>query len=282
VFAGTTNSDAYFGDETGNRRFWPVRVGTIDLDRLHRDRDQLWAEAVVSFKAGEHWWLDRKVEAAAAEEQAERRIVDPWEERLLDWAAEREEVSVEGGLAAVGMPVERYTQADANRVARILKANGWERVRVRVGRARTYVYRRAGCPPLSPVPEEQSGDKEASKSAAVPSVPSVPTCSDTHAHAPAGKVAEPPWSTGDTRDSGDRPAWTDDREWSRRIGKAGHFQDKVRLVAAWAEAAGGNVSTLNEAVRLHLPPGLPNGMALAELRRFADQFHLKVTTGSRA
>ncbi len=90
-------------------------------------------------------------------------------------------------------------------------------------------------------------------------------------------------SSGDAAETGDRPpAWTDDSEWARRIGKARQFGDKVRLVAAWAEAAGGGVSTVNEALHLHLPPGLPNCLALAELRRFADQFHLRVTTGGRA
>jgi type 1 fimbriae regulatory protein FimB/type 1 fimbriae regulatory protein FimE len=32
-------------DATGNRRFWPVKVGQMDLDRVAADRDQLWAEA---------------------------------------------------------------------------------------------------------------------------------------------------------------------------------------------------------------------------------------------
>src|SRR3954452_21159838 len=83
VFFGTTNADTYLQDETGNRRNWDIGVGRIDLAALRRDRDQLWAEAAVAFKAGETWWLDAKAEAVAAEAQAERRILDVWEEALL-------------------------------------------------------------------------------------------------------------------------------------------------------------------------------------------------------
>ena len=46
IEVGTTNSDEYLQSQTGNRRFWPMKVlEAIDLEKLKQDRLQLWGEA---------------------------------------------------------------------------------------------------------------------------------------------------------------------------------------------------------------------------------------------
>ncbi|ADO68713.1 virulence-associated E family protein [Stigmatella aurantiaca] len=90
VFVGTTNDDDYLRDPTGHRRFWPVKCTRIDTDALTRDRDQLWAEAVVRFHQGETWWLTSE-EAAGAEQQAALRAEnygDSRKEVILRWLLE--------------------------------------------------------------------------------------------------------------------------------------------------------------------------------------------------
>lgn len=87
IFIGTTNSVDLFTD-LSNRRFWPVRVGTMDLDGLRRHLDQLWAEAATAETASEPIALDPGLYPDAAEQQAQYRVPHPWtgalEEALLD------------------------------------------------------------------------------------------------------------------------------------------------------------------------------------------------------
>ena len=76
----TTNDDAYLASQTGNRRFWPLPVGSIDIEALRRDRDQLWGEAATLDAKGASIVLDPALWPAAAEEQEKRRVHDTWED----------------------------------------------------------------------------------------------------------------------------------------------------------------------------------------------------------
>ena len=106
VFAGTVNPDTYLRDETGNRRFWPVRCGTIDIDALARDRDQLWAEAVARFRAGAIWWLDTpELIAAATAEQEKRYQADAWDDLIEHWLTH--EMRTVGGSSPYERPGPR-------------------------------------------------------------------------------------------------------------------------------------------------------------------------------
>jgi predicted P-loop ATPase len=125
VFAGTTNRTDYLTDDTGGRRFWPVAVGQIDVDRLIRDRDQIWAEAVLRFRNGEKWWLDRETEVLAAKVVAARAAEDPWEADVLRVVAGLREVSTPEIFERLDVPRDRRSKPDAMRITGILTRAGW-------------------------------------------------------------------------------------------------------------------------------------------------------------
>jgi predicted P-loop ATPase len=128
VFAGTTNRDDYLRDATGNRRFWPVRTGSINLEGIRRDRDQLWAEAVHAYQSGEPWWLDAEFAELAAIEQSERGEDDPWMVLIVEFCAGKEAVSCKTILTeALGFLNERMGQRETKRVAGILRTLGYRR-----------------------------------------------------------------------------------------------------------------------------------------------------------
>jgi predicted P-loop ATPase len=85
IEVGTTNSDEYLASQTGNRRFWSMKVlKMIDLDKLQKDRLQLWGEAAHHESEGESLVLDEKLWGDAAAMQEERRVKDPWEDVLAE------------------------------------------------------------------------------------------------------------------------------------------------------------------------------------------------------
>lgn len=83
VFFGTTNSTAFLRDDTGNRRFWPVRLGerapllTVWDDLTPEVVGQLWAEAVVRWREREPLVLPPELAACALEQQEQFTEDDP-------------------------------------------------------------------------------------------------------------------------------------------------------------------------------------------------------------
>ena len=84
VEGATTNDDEYLQSQTGNRRFWPLPVGRIDIEALRRDRLQLLGEAAHHESKGESLVLEESLWPDAKMEQEKRRVKHPWEEILAN------------------------------------------------------------------------------------------------------------------------------------------------------------------------------------------------------
>lgn len=131
VFIGTTNKDIYLLDETGNRRFWPIRIGAmfaIDIDGLRKDRDQLFAEALLAFREGRPWWPDADFEAREIRPQQDNRYdEDAWIEKAAPFLKVAAYATV-GDVAreALHIPTERLGRREQNRIINILKNLGWK------------------------------------------------------------------------------------------------------------------------------------------------------------
>lgn len=141
VFVGTTNEAEYLKDASGGRRFLPVRAdGSVDVERIKLDRDQLWAEAVHLFAESYAFWI---LPDDAPAEQARRYIGDSWEGRIERWLSGKWEVDKHlpnrllnhvGPLGwtttdellqhAIGMDPAKHTKAEQARVANIMKRFG--------------------------------------------------------------------------------------------------------------------------------------------------------------
>lgn len=131
IFVGTTNEDEYLRDNTGNRRFLPVKTGDIDLDALIADRDQLWAEAAYYEAQGESITLPQELWDEAAAIQKSRVEHDPWIDILMNISAERVNGHFRITPAEIFqeyllLPKEKWTNALSKRLAAAMRQLGWE------------------------------------------------------------------------------------------------------------------------------------------------------------
>jgi predicted P-loop ATPase len=128
VFLATTNEQHYLRDTSGNRRFWPVVVKQADLEGLAANRDQLLAEAVAAYRAGEAWHLtDPELIHAASVEQAKRLEEDPWLSIIAAYLQGRTQTTTTRSL------LDQLEIPDDRRAARPRKAPRRDHAAARLG-----------------------------------------------------------------------------------------------------------------------------------------------------
>lgn len=140
VFAGTVNLQNYLKDATGNRRYWPVKVGRIDISLLRSEVEQLWAEVYQLYLADERWWPETEEERElCTDEQDDRADVDAWTPVVSEWlrSDEASDLITSNGCItqtdvlgrALGLTKSQWDRIAQTRVANILLQLGWERLK---------------------------------------------------------------------------------------------------------------------------------------------------------
>jgi hypothetical protein len=182
VFCGSTNETAYLTDPTGNRRFWPIKCGVVDIAALARDREQLWGEAYARYQSGAKWYLENsELKSLAAAEQRERETEDPWVTKIREWLDRptmpavsehtgrviRTDMNIKNGftatdllIGALGFEISRAGPRETTRVGIILAREFKDEVkRLESARPRRYMY------------EPAASDNEPAPAASTPAPP---------------------------------------------------------------------------------------------------------------
>ena len=134
VFAGTSNKDEHFDDDTGNRRFWPVACTFADPAGVAGVRDQIWAEAYDRYQNGAHWWLESEtVIKLAKEEQAARMRTDPWSAKVAELSELLTETTADDMLDKLNIPNSMVNLSMRSRVGKCLQQAGFKRKSKREG-----------------------------------------------------------------------------------------------------------------------------------------------------
>lgn len=82
VFCGSVNDQRFLVDDTGNRRWWTIAVDGIDYNH-GIDMQQVWAELLVAWKAGEKHFLTQAEQALVNDNNKSHETIDPMLEKLL-------------------------------------------------------------------------------------------------------------------------------------------------------------------------------------------------------
>lgn len=152
VFAMTTNDSQYLKDETGNRRWLPVKLGRVaDIEWIVDNRDQLYAEAVhrVEVLRETTWEYPQEALKAMQEDRMEH---EAYMEEIEDWylslSIERRDkgLTLQDVYSAVYLKYQnngpKMKKEDEWEISRILRKMGIERrvVKLDTKSAKRWIY----------------------------------------------------------------------------------------------------------------------------------------------
>jgi predicted P-loop ATPase len=107
-----------------------IKIGTIDIDALQHDRDQLFAEAYALFQAGVQWWPYQGFERRhIVPQQSDRYEGDPWEEQIRSYLNTllEPQTTVTEIARAIGIDAPEVGKAEPNRITATMQDLGWKR-----------------------------------------------------------------------------------------------------------------------------------------------------------
>lgn len=130
VIVGSTNKQQFLEDETGNRRFLPIVSGRIDTVLLREQRDQLWAEAVAAYRAGERWWLTDEEDALLKAAQEGHQASDAWSDAVLALDYDGMQLTTADVIRlALKKDIGQWSRGDEMRIGKILRQAGYEKLK---------------------------------------------------------------------------------------------------------------------------------------------------------
>lgn len=134
VIVGTTNDEEFLPSDSEQRRWLPVHTAGVDVAQIRRDRNQLWAEALVRYTTDGVYWQGMDELAKPAREMAS--CPDNWEDAIAEWLRDstHDNIRLHDILTnAVGLDPRHTTRAHELRAGRVLRALGYVRKVARIG-----------------------------------------------------------------------------------------------------------------------------------------------------
>lgn len=139
VFIGTTNEEDFLRDPTGDRRYWPIKTFSVDLEFVRTHRDEIWGNALHFAQDSTFIHYLSPEEKSSAEKYIWPcyRSVEPWTDAINEYCKGRDFVRTEdvyqsaicrGGLDARA----KLDRGISARIISVLTRAGWKRSSKRV------------------------------------------------------------------------------------------------------------------------------------------------------